>query len=323
MGRYRFSADPEEYFRGFALPLFVDSFTFCATVGAIGLIVPHAPEVRSTAGWILVGIAYLGATVIHIGKHHFPMRFRQLLALPAVAVILAAVWVGGPGTGAISLGAFTNLLAVGILAAFELRWTVAYLVLIAVGYASILAFQHVEGWQSLTVILIGELVAVVFIAHALISRLRTVALQDELTGLENRRAWYGRLREEISRGQRTGSLLTVILIDLDGFKDVNDRFGHDAGDRLLVEISSAWLRVLRPGDTLARWGGDEFSLILTDCKDDCIDEVVNRLKRAMPPPHAFSHGTATWDGFESIDELMRRADFELYAMKQSRDLTEE
>lgn len=316
--RYRFSVDSEEYFRGFALPLLIDSFSFCATIGAVALLLPHDPAVRVREGWILVVIAYTGSTIMFLTRNKIPMRLRQLVVFPAVVLILGAVWVGGAGVGGVSLASFMNLVAIAILAAFELRWTLTYLAMIVVGYAGVLALQGVESWPALAVIMAGELTAVVFIAHLLISRLRNAALKDELTGLDNRRAWASRLVEDMARSQRMGVDLSIVFLDLDAFKAVNDRFGHDAGDRLLIAVSKAWLEVLRPGDCLARWGGDEFGLILAGCKDDCVEEIVERLRSVMPEGHTFSSGIATWDGFEDDEALMRRADEGVYASKQER-----
>lgn len=150
--RYRFSVDSEEYFRGFALPLLIDSFSFCATIGAVALLLPHDPAVRVREGWILVVIAYTGSTIMFLTRNKIPMRLRQLVVFPAVVLILGAVWVGGAGVGGVSLASFMNLVAIAILAAFELRWTLTYLAMIVVGYAGVLALQGVESWPALAAI---------------------------------------------------------------------------------------------------------------------------------------------------------------------------
>jgi diguanylate cyclase (GGDEF)-like protein len=91
-----------------------------------------------------------------------------------------------------------------------------------------------------------------------------LALHDDLTGLPNRRLFQDRLDMAIARAQRSRGQLALLLIDLDHFKNVNDSFGHHAGDEVLRRVSSAFLSRLRRSDTLARTGGDEFSLILED-----------------------------------------------------------
>lgn len=318
MERYRFSTQREEYYEQFALPLVADAFIFFASVGAIALALPHAPEVRVGPGWILVGCAFLAGLLFHLGRTYFPDIARRAVGVSAAIAILAAVWVGGPGPGGISLGAFINLVAIGVLSALPVRTTAFYMAVIVVGYALVLGLQEVEGWPSLTAVMAGELVMVVFVAHLLVSRLRDIAMLDELTGLENRRAWRLRANDEIARADRTSSPLSVVMLDMDGFKAVNDAKGHHAGDRLLRESARAWCDVLRPGDGLGRWGGDEFVAVLPNCAVDEAHEVMARMRSAMPDGQDFSGGIACWDGIESLDVLMKRADEELYQVKRSK-----
>jgi diguanylate cyclase (GGDEF)-like protein len=91
--------------------------------------------------------------------------------------------------------------------------------------------------------------------------LRATALRDPLTGVANRRAFGERLRYEIARHTRQQRTFAVIALDLDGFKAVNDRFGHQAGDELLREVGAAITAILRDQDTVARVGGDEFNVL--------------------------------------------------------------
>lgn len=93
-------------------------------------------------------------------------------------------------------------------------------------------------------------------------QLEKLAHYDALTGIPNRVLLFDRMRQAISQTQRSGSMLAVCYLDLDGFKPVNDTHGHEAGDKLLVEISTRLLSCLRGGDTVARLGGDEFVLLL-------------------------------------------------------------
>jgi len=100
----------------------------------------------------------------------------------------------------------------------------------------------------------------------LFERLELAATTDPITGLGNRRVWEERLPVEVSRAGRSGDLLTVVVLDLDGFKAYNDRFGHAAGDRLLCACAARWLTSVRAVDLLARIGGEEFGLLLPDCR---------------------------------------------------------
>jgi diguanylate cyclase (GGDEF)-like protein len=150
-----------------------------------------------------------------------------------------------------------------------------------------------------------------------IGRLDPAAHTDALTGVPNRRAWDEQLGRELARGSRTGAPVSVALLDLDGFKDLNDRHGHQAGDRRLREVVAAWRGELRAGDVLARLGGDEFAVLVLEGSEDEVVELVDRLRRGTPSRQRFSAGVATWDGDEDLDALMARADEALYAAKRA------
>jgi len=95
-------------------------------------------------------------------------------------------------------------------------------------------------------------------------RMRRWALKDPLTGLCNRRSLDDRLRHDIARHVRHRDRLAVLVLDLDGFKPVNDRFGHEAGDEILREVATALVGAVRAQDTVARLGGDEFCIVAPD-----------------------------------------------------------
>jgi len=94
------------------------------------------------------------------------------------------------------------------------------------------------------------------------------ALHDQLTGLPNRRCFEDKLDQAIKQAQRTDSKVALVMIDLDGFKAVNDTLGHDTGDLLLQFIAKNLQKVIRSVDTLARLGGDEFILLMTNLPAD-------------------------------------------------------
>ncbi len=173
-----------------------------------------------------------------------------------------------------------------------------------------------ERVRSLMGLLAAE--AAVAIERAdLLARLETVARTDDLTGLANRRAWDEHLPREMSRAGRDAQPLCVAMLDLDRFKEYNDERGHQAGDRLLKQVSGAWREMLRPSDMLARYGGEEFSLVLPNCPIEKGMEVVERLREYMVAGQTCSAGIAAWDGEEPPDALVRRADAALYDAKEA------
>ena len=160
------------------------------------------------------------------------------------------------------------------------------------------------------------------------SRLEHMAYFDALTGLPNRRMLSDRLHQAIALSQRNELLLAVCYLDLDGFKPVNDTWGHAAGDRLLVEAAHRLNESVRGGDTVSRLGGDEFVVLLGNLAhlDEC-EIALERLRNALCAPFPLPEGEALlsasigvtlfpMDGSDP-DTLIRHADQAMYASKQS------
>jgi diguanylate cyclase (GGDEF)-like protein len=106
------------------------------------------------------------------------------------------------------------------------------------------------------------------------------------------------------------------MVDLDHFKEFNDEHGHQAGDRLLKQLASVWRDELRPTDVLARYGGEEFVLLLPNCPLDRARQVIERLRETIPADETCSAGIAMWDGEETPEALVSRADSALYRAKR-------
>ena len=159
------------------------------------------------------------------------------------------------------------------------------------------------------------------------------ATVDALTGLSNRAAFLERARREIERVERSGELLAVVMIDIDHFKSVNDRLGHQAGDRVLTGVAGTLRRNVRGIDLAGRYGGEEFVLLLIDVEASAVFAAVERIREKIgdlappkiPSPVTVSAGIALHHGqFErtTIESLLRRADVALYrAKREGRDRT--
>ncbi|HEX6382840.1 MAG TPA: diguanylate cyclase, partial [Acidimicrobiia bacterium] len=151
------------------------------------------------------------------------------------------------------------------------------------------------------------------------------ALHDPLTNLPNRSLLLDRLAHALARAQRNGAPVTVLFLDLDRFKTVNDSLGHTAGDRLLAAVGRRLADSVRPSDTVARLGGDEFAVLLEDTPTGAALDVARRLEEALESPFSIdghqvfaraSIGVATGEGGkQTADELLRNADLAMYMAK--------
>lgn len=158
--------------------------------------------------------------------------------------------------------------------------------------------------------------------------LEEAANHDALTGLPNRRLMYDRLKQAMVRSNRTGQLLAVCYLDLDGFKQINDTCGHDAGDELLRRISATLGELLRGEDTVARLGGDEFVLLLGDLESEGdAGMLLNRLLQEIAIPVSWQNTTIQVTASLGVtlypldqgtpDELIKHADEAMYLAKNN------
>ena len=151
---------------------------------------------------------------------------------------------------------------------------------------------------------------------SLVDRLRRQAMLDPLTGLLNRSGLRQLAQPALALADRSGRDLTVVVIDLDDFKAVNDRHGHGAGDDLLVGLARDWSSALRTQDVAARIGGDEFVLVLPDTDAQGAASLVGRLREVSSA--AWSYGLSQHRPGVPLEDLLADADRELYSAKHAR-----
>jgi diguanylate cyclase (GGDEF)-like protein/PAS domain S-box-containing protein len=161
------------------------------------------------------------------------------------------------------------------------------------------------------------------------NQLELIAHFDALTHLPNRLLLADRLQQAMAQAQRRGTQLAVVYLDLDGFKNVNDQHGHDAGDQLLIALATAMKDTLREGDTLARIGGDEFVAVLIDLDgiESCKHMLTRLLSAASKPVNlgavtvhcSASLGATFYPQAHPIeqDQLLRQADQAMYQAKMA------
>jgi diguanylate cyclase (GGDEF)-like protein len=199
---------------------------------------------------------------------------------------------------------------------FGLDYTFAtrILLILVVVFTAQIIYQHLKYRRLQSQLAEQQIQAEVF---------RRLAMFDPLTGLYNRRFAEQRLKAEIARSERKGHPLVVVLVDLNDFKQINDTYGHQAGDTVLKEFAKRLNRATRGADLAARWGGDEFILLLVDCELSQLPSILTRLDgfsvevhgRELPVAHAI--GWESYRAGEQMAELIERADRMLYANKGS------
>ena len=159
-----------------------------------------------------------------------------------------------------------------------------------------------------------------------LEELRTLSLSDELTGIYNRRGFYILAEQQIKIAKRAGRPMLLASADLDGLKSINDGFGHHEGDRALVDAAQMLRESFRESDIIARIGGDEFVVLMTDKPDISVEILLGRLDRNLkahnrkvtrPYPFSISVGFARFDPKQplSLNELMVLADKSMYENK--------
>jgi diguanylate cyclase (GGDEF)-like protein/PAS domain S-box-containing protein len=158
------------------------------------------------------------------------------------------------------------------------------------------------------------------------AKIRFMAYHDNLTGLPNRKLFHDRLVEALGDCRHSGLLLTLLFVDLDDFKPINDTYGHAVGDKLLAAVADRLSDCVRDGDTVARYGGDEFVVLLRDVRAEHDAEVIaEKLLGCLREPFSVEGlelsisasvgGTTSHTGCEDMDTLLRAADSAMYRAK--------
>ncbi len=251
------------------------------------------------------------------------LRIAGLLILTAAAVLI------GHGGEAFWLCVPVALLAAGIPARRLGSALAAAAVVAAAGAPALVEAKARHPPVALALLVPAASVAVLIAVRERLRRerdaLRATALRDPLTGLANRRSLLERGEYEIARHTRTGRGFCVLMLDLDGFKSLNDRFGHAAGDDLLRDVSDALRRAMRDQDTVARLGGDEFCVLAPETDAGGAQRALTRAISAVARVTAgvdvlaASAGAAVFpaDG-TSIESLLNAADQRLLVLKRRR-----
>jgi diguanylate cyclase (GGDEF)-like protein len=306
-----------------------------AALAACTLLVPGVPEERLAPMLVLIALAFVCGLLLHAHGHRLPDAAVPVFLAIGSAAITAAVYIDGHGDSAYAL----YYVWVGAEAFYFLtrRQAALQMALMAAAYAWALTVLPADMPAQRWLLTVGTGVTAGLVIASqrgrierLVERLSDAARTDPLTGLLNRRAFEEQFELELERSRRSGRPLSVVVGDLDGFKGVNDRLGHAAGDLLLEALAGELVRWKRRVDVAARIGGEEFALLLPQADERGAFIVAERLRHAVlrafaaePLPLTISFGLASWPSHgDDADALLDAADRALYGAKHmGRDRT--
>jgi diguanylate cyclase (GGDEF)-like protein len=278
-----------------------------------------------TAGYLLASTFFIFATLSLV---LFPQEIFLLAAAYLMAILAVGAMVGGASTYPFAIGAVISITwnwfqawgtPTGSSGTLNLSSSFVFLVsqiVLYLGTAAILHSLSTQIEQALDRL------------HNKTDRLTDLAQTDELTGLANRRYLIHQMEREFIRARRYHRPLSLLYLDLDGFKALNDRFGHIFGDEVLRGCAKSLSAILRSTDLLARIGGDEFAVLLPETNLEGAENVANKLRKALGayglqlgpgvPPLTFCAGVSHLHKEDhSIDDMLARADSAQYLAKES------
>jgi diguanylate cyclase (GGDEF)-like protein len=287
-----------------------------AALCAVGALVPGSDRTPVPLLWGLAALGAVGSAGLWLRRDRLgPWSLHAAVLLLSAALGLLT-WRSAPAVGILGLG--PAMVAVAVFCAhFFRRWAARLhvallLVFTTAGALAAAPSGFLPQWLTTVVTVVG----LTEVQSRLSGDLHRAAGTDPLTGLANRRAWQATADRGLAHALRSDEPFTVVLIDLDDFKSVNDQAGHRAGDALLQALATAWSAQLRLSDLLGRYGGDEFVLSLPGTDAARTDDLLARLRAAHPA--AWSAGTATAHPGDTLAELLVRADADLYRAKRAK-----
>ncbi|KGM13274.1 GGDEF domain-containing protein [Cellulomonas bogoriensis] len=286
----------------------------CLIVGlvlAVTVGIPYSPTAPRGLGAVLTAVALCLAGALHVFRDH--VRRAHLHGVLVLAIVLIGVCVASATTpDGLVLTAMSFIWPALYSAVFhERRALLRHLVATATSLGLALAAAGASSAPQTWFFIMATTAGIGLVLNSRMLSLRVEAMIDPLTGALSRRAFDLAAQMEMARAVRSGHPLTLVMLDLDRFKDINDQYGHAAGDTVLAGLARSWRASMRPDDVLGRFGGDEFVIVMPRTDRGEAEVVLARLRRDLCD---WSAGVATWQG-ETYEEWFAAADSRLYTAK--------
>ena len=292
------------------------AYLLAGAVCGVTAAAPFSATAPRATGVVLAVVGVAGGALLVRHRRTVPVALANgLLALATLLIGWCVARATTPAGAAVTAASVTWVAVYS--AAFHTRRVMAaHLALLGTTLAVALAAGPAVSPAQTWVFLMATAAGMAFVLHGRVDVLRSDASHDPLTGALSRRGFQHHALQQMALSARHGHPVTLALLDLDGFKQVNDAHGHTAGDAVLVALAREWRAALRPGDSLGRHGGDEFVLLLPSTDAAGAEALLDRLGRTVTVSR-WSAGVAQWDG-HTLEEWFEAADAHLYRAKAGR-----
>ncbi|MEP6665225.1 MAG: GGDEF domain-containing protein [Nocardioidaceae bacterium] len=284
----------------------------------VGLL-PHPSTMRENVVFVLGGASPVVAVMIHLMRDRLPGWVYPWLLTMGTCIVTSLVAAGGAGSVSVAFSflyiwvvMYALLFFRPIVAGVQVVVAVAAYILVLV-WSGAFTSGHLTAVEPVLLMVVIATTSVVLLA---MSHSRETTEVDPLTLVANRRGLERILDQEMQEALLDGQPLVIAMIDVDHFKQINDQYGHHVGDLVLQRLAREWHAMLRAGDALGRFGGDEFVVVLPRCPPPAVGPILERLRGVVAGGVTCSVGGALWRPGDSASMLMSHADSALYEAKR-------